>query len=144
MTLCCPFLVLQWFNYLIPQVDGDTTMNLIEQGRALTRIVAKCRVDTDYKQSLINDPVAVFREGGMHVPDGLRIEFVPSGQDVPASTQSVVYLSVDALERDFEPLTEETLNTIAAGVMDRREDYWWKHSGISADASFALCGSIMC
>lgn len=105
-------------------------MDSIEQGRALSRIVAKCRVDPDYKQSLINDPVAVFREGGMHVPDGLRIEFVPSGHDVPASTQEVVYLSVDMLERDFEPLTEETLNTIAAGAREEWEEpyWWWKHN----------------
>jgi hypothetical protein len=119
-------------------------VDLVEQGQAFTRIVAKCRVDSDYKQSLINDPVAVFREGGMHVPDGLRIEFVPSGQDVPASTQEVVYLSVEVLERDFEPLTEETLNTIAAGLKNDWDRPDWRYCGFSADASLALCGSIMC
>jgi len=91
-------------------------MSLIEQTQALARIVAKCRVDGDYKASLISDPVSALRDGGVHVPDGLTIEFVPSGQDVPASTQEVAYVSVDMLERDPVPLTEETLENIAAGA----------------------------
>lgn len=91
-------------------------MDLIEQGQALTRIVAKCRVDADYKSSLISDPVSVLRDGGVYIPDGIEIIFVPSGQEVPDSTQEIVYFSVDGLERDPEPLTEETLNKVAAGA----------------------------
>jgi hypothetical protein len=91
-------------------------MDLIEQGQALTRILAKCRVDADFKSSLISDPVSVLRDGGVYVPDGIEIVFVPSGQEVPDSTQEIVYFSVYGLERDPEPLTEETLNNIAAGA----------------------------
>ena len=80
-------------------------MSLIEQTQTLARIVAKCRVDADYKSSLISDPVTVLRDGGVDIPDGLSIEFVPSGQDVPASTQEVAYVSIDVLDRDSGLLT---------------------------------------
>lgn len=91
-------------------------MNLIEQNQAIARLVAKCRADSDYKSSLINDTMTVLRESGVYLPEGLTIEFIPSGQEVPDSTQEIVYFSVDGLERDPEPLTEETLNNIAAGA----------------------------
>lgn len=91
-------------------------MSLIEQTQALARIVAKCRVDSEYKASLMSNPVDVLRDGGVHVPDGLTIEFVPSGQDVPASTSEVTYVSVDMLDRDPSVLTEEALNHVAAGA----------------------------
>jgi hypothetical protein len=91
-------------------------MSLIEQTQTLARIVAKCRVDADYKSSLISDPVTVLRDGGVDIPDGLSIEFVPSGQDVPASTQEVAYVSIDVLDRDPGLLTEEALSHVSAGA----------------------------
>lgn len=91
-------------------------MSLTDQMNALARIVAKSRVDVDFRSSLLQDPASVLRDGGVHVPDGLTIEFVPSGQDIPASTQDVTYVSVDVLERDPAVLTEEALNNVSAGA----------------------------
>lgn len=110
------FVVLFQTNYLILRGKGVTTMNLIEQNQAIARLVAKCRADSDYKSSLINDTMTVLRESGVYLPEGLTIEFIPSGQEVPPSTSEVAYLSVDVLDKDPELLSEEALNQISAGA----------------------------
>lgn len=90
-------------------------MTVIEQAQAIARLVAKCRIDPDFKTALINDPVPLLHEEGVYVPDGLTITFVPSGQDVPPSTEQVAYLSVDVLDKDPDLLTEEALSMVSAG-----------------------------
>lgn len=125
-------------NSRIFYFSGVTPMSLIEQSQTLSRIVAKCRVDSDFKSSLLQDPTSVLRDGGVHVPDGLSIEFIPSGQEVPASTESVTYVSVDVLDRDPVLLTEEALTHVSGGATTAGNS-----TALSAGGAFAAPLSLL-
>ena len=51
---------------------------MTEKSKVLARVISKAWADTQYKQRLIDDPVAVLKEEGVTVPDGVTVAGVPA------------------------------------------------------------------
>jgi hypothetical protein len=75
------------------------------------KIIAKAWVDENFKQELLNDPLAVFeRESGKKAPDGMQVTVL---EESPLHYYLILPIK-PSLEVSQEP-TEEALEEIALG-----------------------------
>jgi len=56
-------------------------MNREEHAKAISRIVAKCWMDEDYKKHFVADPVKVLEDEGIEVPEGVKIRVLEDKPD---------------------------------------------------------------
>jgi hypothetical protein len=73
----------------------------------LSRVIARCWTDPAFKARLLADPVAVLREDGVEVPDGLQVK-------VLENTQAVQHWVLPSPPRD---VSDAELAQAAGGVM---------------------------
>lgn len=55
---------------------------LIDDRKEYAKFVARAWADDDFRQRLMSDPVAVFKENGYDVPEGKTIRVVENDPDV--------------------------------------------------------------
>lgn len=75
-------------------------MNQEEQGKKMSKIIAKCWADEGFKQKLLADPAATLKAEGMELPPGLSVKALEN------ITGEMFYLVIPAKPTD---LTEEDL-----------------------------------
>ena len=57
-------------------------MNKEEFQKAYSKIVAKAWADDDYRANLIKDPMTVFAENGMTIPEGVEVRILENTESV--------------------------------------------------------------
>jgi hypothetical protein len=57
-------------------------MNREDFQKAYAKLVARAWSDADFKQDLISDPIRVFEENGIQVPEGADIKVVENCEDL--------------------------------------------------------------
>jgi len=87
------------------------------------QIVARAWADSDFKQRLRADPVAVLEEYDLTPPDGQRIEVHESPQQASENTDEVLVLVLPAKPSD-EDLSEDELCSVGAEAAERCGCEW--------------------
>lgn len=86
-------------------------MNEGEQEKKIQQIIAKAWTDEGFKQRLLSDAGAVFKEEGLEIPEGVEVRMV-------ANTDKVIHFVLPVKPVDDE-LSNEQLTAIAGGYVHR-------------------------
>ena len=82
-------------------------MNLEEQSKKMSQLIAKCWADEGFKQKLLDDPAATLKAEGVELPAGLSIKAMEN-------SDRVFHLVIPAKPTE---LSDEDLDRVAGG--------WW-------------------
>ena len=93
------------------QKENALPKEQLEAAKKWLQLVAHARADKTLKQRLMDTPVAVLREHGINVRQGLDIRVVESTDKVPENTDKVAYLM---LPKELE-LTDGDLDRVVGG-----------------------------
>src|SRR6516164_7298439 len=88
--------------------EKTLTANQLEAGKKWLQLVSQAQGDKTLKQRLIDIPIAVLKEHGINVRDGLDIRVVEN-------TDNVVYLTLPAAAELSRELTVSELDAAVGG-----------------------------
>ena len=80
-----------------------------ELQKAYGKIVVKAWGDEEFKEKLLADPAAVFKDNGIDIPQGVEVKMVE------AATEKVVHFVLPPPPTEAE-LSEEDLDKVAGGM----------------------------
>lgn len=84
--------------------------------KLIQKATALASTDSDYKAALLANPKEALSKVGFIAADGVKINFVEEGDNVPPSTSSNIYLTLGKVDKVVTmELDEESLQAVAAG-----------------------------
>ncbi|MBS0650972.1 MAG: NHLP leader peptide family RiPP precursor [Verrucomicrobia bacterium] len=75
--------------------------------KAWSKMIAKAWTDPAYKEKLLKNPLALFKEEGIQVPEGIQLK-------IEENTDKIVHLSLP--QKPHGHLSETELKKLAAGL----------------------------